>query len=100
MSLKFENPKDPNAIADYPIGWEEAEHDPISAHSVRVVTGVIPTPDPNTDLIIIAHNVIENVVVVRLGGGADGQSYRIECEVTLQSGQVFNREVKLRVKNL
>lgn len=110
MSLAFENPKDPATIANYSIDWTdliipmeidgEMVADTILSHRVQVVTGEVPVLDETSDLLIRSSTVEGYIVIAMLAGGTAGQTYRIECEVTLESGQVFNREARLKVKNL
>lgn len=110
MSLVFPNPKDPRATANYSFEWSdlippkevdgEVVADPIIDHQVQVVTGEVPVLDDQTDLRILSSTVKDQTVIAMIAGGTAGQTYRVECEITLESGQVFNREAKLKVKNL
>lgn len=102
MSLAFENPKDPADTANYSFEWIDliSIEDPILDHQVRVVTGEVPALDDQSDLRILSSTVKDQTVIAMISGGTAGQTYRVECEITLTSRQVFNREAKLKVKNL
>lgn len=99
-ALEFTPEKDPNEVDFFPLAFNAAINDPITNHTVRVVTDSVPVEDSDSDLTIIQTEVIDHVVTATIGGGSAGQTYRIEYEITLTSGRVFNREAKLKVKNL
>ena len=117
MSLKFEKPKDPRAIATYTFNWtaEVQGDDTIVAdqHPVTVVTGPPEDrePDMETDLKVETAQIattamIEGVetpghyIVCVISGGTHGADYLVQSEINLTSGLRFNREAVLKVRNL
>lgn len=105
---------DPNYIADYPVLWGEAAADPLTGKEEDPIVGTprvrVLRQNPATQVLEVdvdsALEVLATQVqapahtISRIQGGVAGANYYVEIEVDLESGQRFQRTIKLPVRDL
>lgn len=81
-------PKDPTANLDYGFNWSSwlQTGETITTATVTVPTGIT---------LAQSAQIVSGVVVFWLSGGAVGNSYLIECEVTTSQGRTDSRSFNL-----
>jgi hypothetical protein len=91
MAHKFEQPKDPDAVADYGLDW-----------SLRLVTDTLLT-----STWIVPSGITSNsnshtttATTVWLAGGTAGETYSLTNRVTTSGGRTWDWTVQLKIKEL
>lgn len=92
MAATFETVKDPDATLDYVFNWTTylGGADTISSVAWTVGAGLTNVATSNTT----------TTATIRISGGTAGQDYEVACRVTLASGQIDERTLKIQVRDL
>lgn len=89
MAAQATVPKDPSDVADYTMDWANfLGAATISASAFTVQTGITKVQESNTT----------TTAKVRLSGGTVGGQYTVTCQVTLSTGEVFQRSFEVLVE--
>ena len=86
--------KDPNEILDYafPFGNRvpAAESDPIASVAWSLASGITNEGQAKTD----------TVATVFIGGGTAGSDYEVEGKATTDAGRVFDKRIRIKVRDI
>jgi hypothetical protein len=83
--------KDPEAVLDFSINWENwLDGDTISTSSWTVPSGITNDLD----------SVIGDTTFIWLSGGTAGNLYEVVNHITTEAGRETYRTLKIRCKNL
>lgn len=110
MAYKWPN-HDPDEVVDYSIDWKRFIHRN-DEDDITTVTWFVSDNDVknfemasyrsfnNTsgELMLIQPTNTATVATARFGSGVVGKRYTVKCRVTVNSGQTYEREVYLTVR--
>lgn len=63
------------------------------------ITGVVATSSAPDDLVVISASVTNQTAKVWLGGGTNGQTYKVTATITTAEGRIKELEFKVRVRD-
>lgn len=100
MGVSKWDPKDPNDIADYWFNFgvdsEAPDDEPFLPEGETIDSYTITVP---TGMTVVADSHDDKTVRVRMAGGTDGVNYIWTCLITTSTGQEFESDKVLKVRN-
>lgn len=82
--------KDPDADRSFPIDWNDALAD---ADSISVSNWIVPA-----GLVFVSGAISGKRTSVRLSGGTDNTDYLVTNRITLASGEIDDRSIRIAVR--
>lgn len=92
MSNKFDQPKDPDGVADYGLNWAPW----LLTDTISTSIWIVVTPG----IVVNSSSHDTTTTTVWLSGGTSGQTYSLTNRVVTVAGRTKDWTVQLKIKDL